>query len=353
MTHDRRTLDSTLGVASDLANLVEGELEGHPSAEIVGVEMLEDARPGDLTFIGDAKYAKRWSTSEATVALANHDLDLGDWDRDVKAVIRVKDADHAMIAVLERLDQASSSSPPADGVLSPSATVADDVTVGQGTSIGPGAVVGPGCLIGDGVVIGPNVTIDAGVTIGDEVVLHAQVVVRRNCRIGPRSILHAGVVVGSDGFGYRPAPDGSGVRKIPHLGNVVIGADVEIGANSCIDRGKFGATSIGDGTKIDNLCQIGHNVRLGRSVVISGLSGIAGTTTVGDGTLIGGGCGLADHLKIGRGCQIAARSGVMNDIPDGETWGGYPAKEIRQAMKEQAVIRRLPEWSKRLKDMMG
>lgn len=353
MTEGPCTVRATLGVAGDLATLLEGNLEGEPTTPIGGVEMLEDAGHGDLIFIGEVKYAKRWASSEASVALVTHDLDLGEWDRSTKAVIRVADADHAMIAVLERIEAARSDDSPLTGVICDSAHVAATAKLGAEVSIGPGAVIGDECVIGDGVAIGPGVVLESNVRIEAGATLHAQVVIRRDCRIGARSILHAGVVVGSDGFGYRPAADGAGLRKIPHLGNVVVGEDVEIGANTCIDRGKFGATSIGDGSKIDNLCQIGHNVKLGRCVIISGLSGIAGSTTVGDGTLIGGGCGLSDHLKIGRGCQIAARSGLMNDIPDGETWGGYPAKEIRQAMKEQAVIRRLPEWSKRLKEMLG
>ena len=353
MTEERRKVQAALGVADDLASLVGGTLEGCGTTEITGVQMLEDARPGDLTFVGDAQYAKRWGDSKATVALVNRELDLGDWDRTTRAVVRVDDADHAMIAVLERLEDMDRDSGSDDTGVSPSAIVDPDASVGEGVSIGPNAVVEAGCSIGSRARIGANVILESGVHIDEDAVLHAQVVVRWNCRIGARTILHSGVVVGSDGFGYRPAPDGSGIRKIPHRGNVVIGADVEIGANTCIDRGKFGATTIGDSTKIDNLCQIGHNVRLGRMVMVSGLSGIAGTTTVGDGTLIGGGCGLADHLKVGRECQIAARSGVMNDIPDGETWGGFPAKEIRQALKEQAVLRKLPEWSKRLKKLMS
>lgn len=349
----RRMSQAALGVANDFAALVGGTLEGCGTTTITGVQMLEDAEPGDLTFVGDARYAKRWVDSEATVALVNRDLDLGDWDQAKRAVVRVDDADHAMITVLEYLEDLDRGPDTDEAGISSSAIVAPDAVVGEAVSIGPNAVVEAGCSIGSRARIGANVVLESGVHIDEDAVVHTQVVVRRDCRIGARTILHSGVVVGSDGFGYRPALDGNGIRKIPHRGNVVLGSDVEIGANTCIDRGKFGSTTIGDGTKIDNLCQIGHNVRLGRMVMISGLSGIAGTTTVGDGTLIGGGCGLADHLKVGRGCQIAGRSAVMNDIPDGEIWGGFPAKEIRQALKEQAVLRKLPEWSKRLKKLMS
>ena len=338
--------------ARDLATLVSGELEGSGDVQISGVEALGDSSTGDLTFIGDARHAKQWSEAAASVALVNRDLDLGDWDESTRAVVRVDDADQAMIAVLEAIETATMelADRPESGI-HPSAVIDGTAEVAEGVAIGPGVVVGPRVGIGPGVVLDAGVRLYADSTIGGDSHLHANVAIRERCILGERVILHAGVVVGSDGFGYRPAPDGSGLRKIPHLGHVEIGNDVEIGANTCIDRGKFGATTVGDGCKIDNLCQIGHNCRLGRCVVISGLTGIAGSTTIGDGTLIGGGCGVADHLKIGAGCQIGARSGLMNDIPDGETWAGFPAKEIRQALKEQAVIRRLPEWSRKLRDL--
>ena len=337
---------------TDLAGLVGGDVEGSADLEISGVEALQLAGEGDLTFVGDAKHAKLWAAAKATVALVTRELDLGDWDRDTRAVVRVDDADQAMIAVLETLEQATIAlnEKPEIGV-HPAAFVDPTAEIGEGVGIGPGAVVGPRVRIGDGCSIESGVRIYADATIGRNVHLHANVVIRERCVLGNDCILHAGVVIGSDGFGYRPDPDGRGLRKIPHLGHVEIGDDVELGANTCVDRGKFGATIVGPGCKIDNLCQIGHNCRIGRSVVISGLTGIAGSTEVGDGTLIGGGCGIADHLQIGAGCQLGARSGLMNDIPAGETWAGFPAKEIRHALKEQAVIRKLPEWSRRLREL--
>ena len=338
--------------AQDLATLVAGDLEGRGDVEISGVETLLDSSTGDLTFIGDAKHARQWADATASVALANRDLDLGSWDENDRAVVRVDDADQAMIIVLEAIETATQelADRPEPGI-HPSAVIHDTADVAEDVAIGPGVVIGPRVNVGPGAVLDAGVRLYADSVIGRNCHLHANVVIRERCLIGDKVILHAGVVIGSDGFGYRPAPDGAGLRKIPHLGHVEIGVDVEIGANTCIDRGKFGATVVGDGCKIDNLCQIGHNCRLGRCVVISGLTGIAGSTSIGDGTLIGGGCGLADHLKIGAGCQIGARSGIMNDIPDGETWAGFPAKEIRQALKEQAVIRRLPEWSRKLRDL--
>ena len=343
---------SPTATTADLAGLVGGDLEGNAGLEIDGIETLGDAGPGDLTFIGDARHARRWAASEATVALVDRGLDLGEWDSSTRAVVRVDDADQAMIVVLEFLENACSEL--ADGPepgIHPSATIDPTATISNDAAIGPGVVIGPRATIGPGVALEAGGRVHADVVVAAGAFVHSQVVIRERCLIGENTILHAGVVIGSDGFGYRPAPDGRGLKKIPHLGHVEIGRDVEIGANTCIDRGKFGPTVIGDGSKIDNLCQVGHNCRIGRCVVISGLTGIAGSTSVGDGTLIGGGCGIADHLKIGAGCQLGARSGLMNDIPDGETWGGFPAKEIRHALKELAVIRKLPEWSKRLREL--
>lgn len=338
--------------ATDLATLVGGDLEGSGEVAISGVEALLEAAAGDLTFIGDAKHARQWTDASASVALVTRGLELGTWDHETRAIVRVDDADQAMIVVLEALEAATRelADRPEPGI-HPSAVIDETASIGEGVAIGPGVVVGRRATIGRNVVLDAGVRLYADTTVGDDCHLHAHVVIRERCRLSSGCILHAGVVIGSDGFGYRPDPAGTGLRKIPHLGHVEVGTDVEIGANTCIDRGKFGATLVGDGSKIDNLCQIGHNCRIGRFVVISGLTGIAGSTSIGDGTLIGGGCGLADHLKIGAGCQIGARSGIMNDIPDGETWAGFPAKEIRQALKEQAVIRRLPEWSRKLRDL--
>ncbi|MDA0296271.1 MAG: UDP-3-O-(3-hydroxymyristoyl)glucosamine N-acyltransferase [Planctomycetota bacterium] len=343
----------TIRTADGIALLVDGEVEGDGGVVARGIEAIDHAGEGDLTFIGDARHAKHWATSSASIAMATRGIDLGDWSTNGRAVIRVANADQAMILVLEFVEAATADllERPTAGInagacVDPTATIEEDAV------IGPFAVIGARCRIGSGTIVESGVRIYPDATIGANVHLHSGVIIRERCVVGDRSILHAGVVIGSDGFGYRPDPGGVGLRKIPHVGHVEIGADVEIGANSCIDRGKFGATIIGQGSKIDNLCQIGHNVKIGKYVVISGLTGIAGSTTVGDGTLIGGGVGLSDHIRIGVGCQIAGRSGVMNDIPDGEAWAGMPAKDARDAMKEWAVIRRLPEWSKRLRGLL-
>lgn len=364
---------------AEIAERVGGEI-ANPSGDaavaaqlgaivVRGLQTVQDAGEGDLTFVGDEFHARAWSGSKASAAvvsrsLAEQTLAGGDPRCGVgsaeggshgtgagqgRAVILVKNADTAMITVLELF------APPAER---PPLGIHPTAIIDPSATIGPGARIGPYVTIGRNVRIGKDVAIDAGVVVypdvvvGDGSVLHANVVLRERCILGRRVILHGGVQIGTDGFGYRPAPDGRGILKVPHLGNVVLGDDVEIGANSCVDRGKFGATTIGAGTKIDNLVQIGHNCRIGRCVVISGLAGIAGSTTVGDGSMIGGGAGIADHLTLGSRVQVAARSAVMNDIPDGETWAGYPAKERRRAMQEVIVASKMPEYIRNLRNMI-
>ncbi len=318
------------------------------SIEIESLEMVDRAGPRSLTFVGGGKYAGLLARSKAIAAVVTAGVELDEMARN-RAILRVPNADHAMIAILERF------SPPVDAPatgIDPSAHIHADAIIAPDACIGASVTVGAGARIGARTVLHDGVRIYADAVVGADCVLHSNAVVRERCVVGDRVILASGVVLGTDGFGYRPSPDGRGIAKIPHIGNVVIEDDVEIGANTCVDRGKFGATRVGMGTKIDNLCQIGHNVQIGRFVVMSGMTGVAGSTTIGDGCRIGGGCGIADHLAIGRGVSLAARSGVMSDIPDGETWGGIPAQEMRLALREIALIRKLPEWHRQLKHFL-
>ncbi len=333
----------------EVTEIVKGEIEGSDQLMVKGFAMIDLAGEGDLTFIGDSRHAKKWATSNATVALIDRDLKLSDWDHTTRAVIRVENADHAMISVLHYY--AEPMELPEIGIHE-TAVVHPSAVIGKDVRIGPCVVIDANCVLGEGTSIESGVRLYRGVQLGNTCRLNTGVVIYDHCVIKDRVALHANVVIGADGFGYRPCPEGNGLLQIPHIGNVVIESDVEIGANSCIDRGKFGATHIGQGTKVDNLCQIGHNCSIGRSCAISGHSGIAGSTIIGDGTFVGGGAGIADHMTIGSGVRIGAGSGVMNDIPDGETWAGFPAKESRKAMKEQLALRNLPEWSRRIKKLL-
>ncbi|MFM2164280.1 MAG: UDP-3-O-(3-hydroxymyristoyl)glucosamine N-acyltransferase [Planctomycetota bacterium] len=335
-----------------LAALVGASVEApagfDPGTSVESLDTVDRAGPRSLTFVGNAKYARMLETSAALAAVVSADIQLAEPAR-ARAILRVKSADLAMIAILERF--AEPEQLPPVGV-DPTARIHPSATIGAGVRIGAFVSVGAEASVGDGTALFDGVRIYPGARVGAASVLHSNVVIRERCLVGNRVILASGVVIGTDGFGYRPSADGRGIAKVPHIGNVVIEDDVEIGANSCVDRGKFGATRVGAGTKIDNLCQIGHNVEIGRCVVISGLTGVAGSCRIGDGCRIGGGTGIADHLSVGRGASLAARSGVMSDVPDGETWGGFPAQDFRLTLREMALIRKLPEWHRQLKHLL-
>jgi len=198
-------------------------------------------------------------------------------------------------------------------------------------------------------VIHAGVRVYPNVKIGDGTVIHANTVIRHDCVIGRGVILHQNVSIGADGFGYRPAPNGAGLLKVPHIGNVIIEDGVEIGANTCVDRGKFGSTIIGAGTKIDNLCQIAHNCRIGRCCLIAGHVGIAGSVTIGDGTQMAGQVGVIDHIQIGKGVKIGARGAVFSDIADGAVVLGYPADDGRAVLRQWVAIRKLPDLLRKMK----
>lgn len=321
-----------------IADRVGGRLIGRADLAIRGVDGLETAGPDRLTFIRDAKHAASWPRSQAGAALvwegAGFEPGAG------RALIRVKDTDLSLAVVLEMF--APPPARPAPGI-HPWACADPTASLGQNVSIGPGCYVGPRARIGRNCVLHSRACVYDDATIGDGCELHAGVVVRERCELGRNVVVHANAVIGSDGFGYRPAPDGSRWVKIPQIGSVKIGDDVEIGAGTCIDRGKFAATTIGEGTKIDNLCQIAHNCRIGRRCILAGQVGLAGSVTLGDEVILGGQVGVADHIRIGAGARVGAKSGVMHDIPAGETWMGQPAQERGVALRQAATLRRLLE----------
>ncbi|MBI1370920.1 MAG: UDP-3-O-(3-hydroxymyristoyl)glucosamine N-acyltransferase [Planctomycetes bacterium] len=321
-----------------IAALTGGELLGPGDIAIGAMEATQHARTGQLTFIGSARYAAQWATCAASAALIASGIDLVPGEG--RALIRVKNVDLAAATVLEALAPAPVR--PACGV-HPSAQIDPTATLGDDVRIGPHCIVGPRVSLAAGVELHGNVSVLDDSRIGEGTVIWPGVVIRERSILGARCILHANVVIGADGFGYRPSADGKSLVKIPQIGYVQIGDDVEIGAGSCIDRGKFSATVIGSGTKIDNLVQIAHNVRIGRCVVIAGLSGISGSVTIGDGAMLGGGVGIADHVTIGRGVKIGAKAGVMGDIPDGETWYGMPAQPDKIAVRQFLTLKQLAQ----------
>ncbi len=332
----------------DIARRIGGEVRGCASLEITGPNSVSDAGPRELTFATSPVWVENFVAGRggALLVRAEHAREMEDSRR---AMIIVTDPEFAMALVLEMF-QPELDRP--DVGVHPMAAVDASATLGRDTRIGPFVRIGRNCAIGDRTVIHAGACLYAGTAVGPDCVVHANCVIRERSVLGARVILHQNVSVGADGFGYRPSPDRRGLIKIVHVGNVIIEDDVEIGAGTCIDRGKFGPTRIGMGTKIDNLCQIAHNCTIGRGCVIAGLTGLAGSVVVGDGCRIGGNVGIAEQLKIGRGASIAAKSGVMRDIPDGENHAGLPAEEARQALRQVAAIRKLPDLIRRLSHLV-
>lgn len=324
----------------EICEIVKGTIVGNTSTLITGPEQLELATPEQITFIGNRKYIKYWETSKACAAIINSDIDLEPGEN--RAFIKVKNAD---IAMAELLELYIPDAPVFDEEIHPTANIHSTVIINSGCKIGAGCYIGKNVQLGTNVTIYPNVTILDYVIIGNDTTIWSGTVVRERCVIGDNCILHSNVSIGSDGFGFRPRPDGKGLLKIQHIGNVIIGNDVEIGSNTCVDRGKFSSTIIGDGCKLDNLVQIGHNSKMGRCCLMSGSSGLAGSVTLGDGVIIGGGACISDHVTLGNGVQVGGASGVINNFEDGKKILGYPAVEARDALKQWVVIRKLAKES--------
>ena len=339
--------------SASLATRLNGKLHGSPLIKLTKLDSLEEADEHTLSFARDARYASRWGASRAGAILigkATVDELMGTFDVPVdRAAIVVDDADLALVSLLIDLAPDPMAPPSVVGPVYVHNAAKVDATakLGVGVVVGENSVIGPGAVLHAGVVVG------RGVTVGAKTVLHARVVIQDYCKIGAGCILQPGVVIGGDGFGYRPAPDGKGMVRIPHAGNVVVEDAVEIGANTAIDRAKFGSTRIGAMTKIDNLVQIGHNCRIGRGCIICGSCGIAGSVKIEDGVMLGGGVGIADGRTIGKGSTVGARAGVMRDVPPGETWLGTPARPVRQMMRIVSALDALPETLKKFKSITG
>ena len=315
--------------------VLKGEIVGTTSQLITAPEQLERASASEISFIGHKKYERLWATTTACVAVVNEDISIEPGEN--RAFIKVKNADLAMSQVLELF---APPTPIFSIDIHPSATVDASATIGVGTRIGSGSYIGPNVVLGENVTIYPNVTILDECTIGKNTIIWSGSVVRERCHLGTDCIVHPNATIGADGFGFRPCPE-RGLVKIPQIGNVVIGNWVEIGANTCVDRGKFNSTVLGDGCKIDNLVQIGHNSILGKFCIMAGNSGLAGSVTLGNGVIIGGSASIKDHTTIGDGAIVGAGSGVTGDIEAGKMMLGYPAVEARDALKQWAILKRL------------
>ncbi len=328
--------------AAEIAELVGGELQGEAGLMISEIKGLLEAGPKDISYLdmAHAKYlAAAAETKAGCVLLPAANLQI---TCPAKARIYVPDTQYAVTLVLDLL--ASQKPKPPVGI-HPRAQVHPEAHLGNDVSVGPFTVIERGASIGDGATIDAQCYIGENARIGSASRLYPHVTVREDCILGDRCILHAGVVIGADGYGFYTDRKTGRHRKIQQLGNVMIQDDVEIGANSTLDRGKLpsDSTKIGAGTKIDNLVQIGHNCKIGRGCLIVAQVGIAGSTTVGDFVVLGGQVGIAGHLRIGDRVQIGAQSGIMTDATPGQILFGTPARPHREAFKLQALYAKLPE----------
>ena len=319
-----------------IAAMTGGRVEGDADVPIKGFAKIEEAGPGDITFIANPKYAHYIGSTEASAVLVADDFDAT--GSKAAAIIRVADP-YKSLADLLNAFEARKKVP--RGIEQP-CFVADGVEVPDDAYIGAFAYIGSGAKLGKGVRIYPQAYVGEGVEIGEGTVVRPGVRIYEGCRIGSRCILHSGCVIGADGFGFAPCADGS-YEKIPQTGIVEIADEVEIGANTCVDRATFGATRIGRGTKLDNLVQIAHNVELGEMNVFASQSGVAGSTKIGSHNMVGGQVGFAGHLHIGSRNGFGAQSGVHKDVADDRRIIGYPATDARKYMKNQAYINRLEE----------
>jgi UDP-3-O-[3-hydroxymyristoyl] glucosamine N-acyltransferase len=316
----------------ELAKLVGGRVAGDPAVRVRGVNGIAEAGPGELTFLANPRYAPLLASTKASAAVVAEGVPCP-----VPSIV-VRNPDLAFARAAERLAGAPWR-PPAG--VHPGAVVARDASIGRDVSIGAACVVEPGASIGDRTVLYPQVYVGPGARIGPDSLLWPQVVVRERCELGARVVVHSGTVVGSDGFGY--ATDGGVHHKIPQLGTVVVGDDVEIGANVAVDRARFGATVIGRGTKIDNLVQIAHNVRIGEACLIVAQVGISGSTTLGNQVILGGQAGIAGHLEIGDRSIVTAQAGLGKDLPPGSVVSGEHAQDAKKHMRKLAALSKLPD----------
>ncbi len=326
---------------AELAEELGGTVVGDPLTVIRGVAGIREAGPGEITFLANARYEPQLAETRAAAVICSREPR--------RSLIPMLQVDNPYLAFQKAVRVFRPDAWRPEPGIHPTAVIAPGATLGTGVAIGPHCVIERGTRIGDRAVLMACVYLGASSSVGEETVLHAGVVVREECVIGARCVLHAGVVIGGDGFGY--AFDAGRYHKVPQVGNVVIGDDVEIGANTTVDRATTGSTRIGDGTKIDNLVQIGHNVVVGRHCIIVAQVGVSGSTELEDFTTLGGQVGVAGHLRIGKGSMVAAQSGVARSVPPGTVVSGTPAMPHSLWKRMVAVLPRLPQLFQRAKDL--
>jgi len=337
----RKIMAEKLWTVREVADLVGGIVAGDESVEITGFAPLDSAGPGELTFALDERRTRMLADSQAAAAIVS--------DQAASCAMPLICVDNVMAALATILGElAGPADLPPTGI-DPSAVVSGEAEVAADAAIGPHCVVAAGAKIASGCVLCAKVSIGAGVRVGAGSILFDGVVVRSGCVVGRRVRIGPNSVIGYDGFGYYT--DQGRHHRIPHAGNVVIADDVEVGACTCIDRAKFGSTRIDEGTKIDNLCQIAHNVQIGKGCLVAGLVGIAGSAVVGDYAVLGGGSGIRDNTRIGSRAVLGARAVCTHDVPDGQAVFGYPAVLAKEKFRQIHLTGKLPELAERVKKL--
>jgi UDP-3-O-[3-hydroxymyristoyl] glucosamine N-acyltransferase len=331
--------------AQQIAMMAGGKIEGDANVVVGSFGKIEEAKAGELAFLANPKYEDFLYTTGASIVIINESLEL---KQPVSAtLIRVADAYTAFAGLLAKYQEIQTRQ--LTGTQDP-VYVDASATVGENVYIGAFVYVGKHARIGNNVKLYPQVFVGDNVTISDNTVLHPGVKIYHNCQVGKNVTIHAGSIIGADGFGFAPQADGS-FKKVPQIGNVVVEDNVEIGANTTIDRGTIGSTLIKAGAKIDNLVQVAHNVEVGSNTVIAAQAGISGSTKLGKNVMIGGQAGIVGHINIGDGARINAQSGVSKSMDAGKAVTGSPAHDYTSALRSQAVSRRLPEMEKKIKEL--
>lgn len=328
---------------SELAALCNAKIKGgDPTALIDSAADITSAKEGQVTQLTSVKYTRFIKDSTASACFIAEGFRL-DESPDHIALLVCADPEMSFIKAVELLHPTKAY----NGEIASQAVIADSARLGDGVFVGPYAVVGEGAVLGNNSEVLAGAYIGNNVTIGDNCRIYPYAVIYDETVIGNHVVIHSGAIIGADGFGYK-FRDGAH-QKVPQVGNVVIADHVEIGANTCIDRGALGSTVIGMGSKIDNLVQVGHNNKVGKHVIMCGLTGVSGSCNIEDYAILAGSSGIADHVSIGQGAVVMARSGVAGDVPAGAQFFGSPAKDKKTAYKEQIAISKLPELLKRVK----
>ncbi len=341
--------------AAQIAIIINGRVEGNADVAVASFGKIEEAQQGQLAFLANPKYEEYLYSTRASIIIINETQEL---KQSIHAtLIKVPDAYSAFATLLDRYQQIQRQQ--LNGIQQP-CYVATTAKIGENVFIGAFAYVGENVVVGNGAKIFPNAYLGNNAVIGENSIIHPGVKIYHDCMIGNNTIIHAGAVIGSDGFGFAPQVDGR-FKKIPQIGNVIIEDDVEIGANTTIDRATIGSTWIKSGAKLDNLLQIAHNVEVGNNTAIAALTGVSGSTKIGNNVIIGGQAGLAGHIQIADGTRINGKSGVSKSIKIPNTSvTGTPATDYVTSMRSQAVTRNLPalekrviELEKKIKEMMA